>query len=125
MDGSVIVRPVVIFTRANSAEVLAEQVHEAQEAACRSHAEAEGWRVAGVYRDTGDSPNVLDREPWQALLDRVRSGGADIVMAQTADRISRDETSLVIISQAIRQAGGELRFARSKFDGRGLLGEVL
>jgi len=56
----------------------------------REHAEREGYEVAGEYRDPGYSGTVLERPGLDALRDAVEEGGIRVVLAQDADRITRN-----------------------------------
>jgi DNA invertase Pin-like site-specific DNA recombinase len=57
---------------------------------CRARAEREGWRVVAIYTDHAMSGATTMRAGYQALLSAVREGDADIVVAESLDRFSRD-----------------------------------
>jgi DNA invertase Pin-like site-specific DNA recombinase len=58
---------------------------------CRARAEREGWQVVSVFTDYALSGASTLRPGYQQLLDLIRRGGADIVLAESLDRFSRDQ----------------------------------
>ncbi len=58
---------------------------------CRARAEAEGWDVVYVFTDHEVSGDTILRQGYQTLLDVVRRGEVDIIMAEGLDRLSRDQ----------------------------------
>jgi site-specific DNA recombinase len=49
---------------------------------CRAHAEREGWSVVACFTDPAVSGSTTLRPGYQALLGAMRSGGADVVLAE-------------------------------------------
>ena len=73
---------------------------------CREHADREGWKIAGAYRDaavSGDS--VILRPGVQALLEDARRGAFEIVVAEALDRVSRDQADVAVLYKHLRFAG--------------------
>ena len=73
---------------------------------CREHAEREGWKMVGTYKDSaisGDS--VILRPGVQALLEDARRGAFEIVVAEALDRISRDQADVATLYKHLRFAG--------------------
>ncbi len=62
-----------------------------QERICRQRAEREGWLVVEMFSDHAISGSTMLRPGYQALLARLRQGGIGIVLAESLDRISRDQ----------------------------------
>jgi site-specific DNA recombinase len=60
-----------------------------QEEALREHCQQEGIEVVGVFQDQSSGAD-LHRPGLDSLLDHVADGDVDIVLAQDADRITRD-----------------------------------
>ena len=58
--------------------------------ALREHANEQGYEVIGEYRDPGYSGSSFNRPRLDALRERVANGGVSVVLAQDADRITRD-----------------------------------
>jgi DNA invertase Pin-like site-specific DNA recombinase len=57
---------------------------------CRARVEREGWQVRETFTDSATSGATTLRSGYQALLTALRSGGVDIVVAESLDRVSRD-----------------------------------
>ena len=55
---------------------------------CTERAEREGWTVTAVFSDYAISGAVRDRPGLNALIEHVRTGGAEQVMAEAIDRLS-------------------------------------
>ena len=74
---------------------------------CRARAEREGWRVEAVFSDHAISGTTLLRPGYQALLAHLRTPGADIVLAESLDRFSRDQEHIAAFYK-------QVTFARSR-----------
>ncbi len=57
---------------------------------CQVRAEREGWAVVGTFTDAAISGATTLRPGYQALLEAIRKGQLDIVLAESLDRLSRD-----------------------------------
>ncbi|MBR0662239.1 recombinase family protein [Roseomonas oryzicola] len=57
---------------------------------CNVRAEREGWSVTATYTDAAISGATTQRPGYQAMLEVLRKGQADIVLAESLDRFSRD-----------------------------------
>ncbi len=57
---------------------------------CTVRAEREGWQVVGTFSDAAISGATMLRPGYQALLETMRAGRVDIVLAESLDRFSRD-----------------------------------
>jgi DNA invertase Pin-like site-specific DNA recombinase len=86
-----------------------------QEEECRKAAEERGYEVVGVYTDTS-SQGALGQPGFSDVLQAIKDGIADIVMATAIDRLSRDATNVYIIMDDIEKAGGQLEFANQEFE---------
>ena len=72
---------------------------------CREHAEREGWKIAGAYRNaaiSGDS--VILRPGIQGLLEDARRGLFEVVAAEALDRVSRDQADVATLYKHLRFA---------------------
>ncbi|MGK7864669.1 recombinase family protein [Falsiroseomonas sp. E2-1-a4] len=58
---------------------------------CRTYAERQGWRVVEVHSDAAVSGAIRERPGYRALLDGMRAGRFEVVLAESLDRISRDQ----------------------------------
>ena len=61
---------------------------------CRVRAAREGWTVEETFTDHAISGTTLLRAGDQALLAHLRRTGADIVIAESLDRFSRDQEQI-------------------------------
>lgn len=75
---------------------------------CTERAEREGWTVTAVFSDYAISGAVRDRPGLNALIEHVRTGGAEQVMAEAIDRLSRDQEDLAGIYKRLRFAGARI-----------------
>jgi site-specific DNA recombinase len=73
---------------------------------CRERAESEGWAVAGTFSDAAISGGVRDRPGLNGLLAAVRAG--DVVVAESVDRLSRDQEDIAAIAKRVRFAGARI-----------------
>lgn len=63
---------------------------ERQREACLRHAEYKGWEVVGEYVDNSVSATKKKPRPeYQRLLEDVKAGGIDVVLAWKLDRLTR------------------------------------
>ena len=83
-----------------------------QVAMCRDRADREGWPVVAVFEDDAVSGRAgvkpHQRPGMAALLDFVANGGADQVLAESTDRISRHAGDSQFIRECVEFAGGRL-----------------
>src|SRR5207244_3167527 len=73
---------------------------------CRERADREGLPVAGVHTDSAISGAVRDRPGLNALLEAVRAG--DVVIAESVDRLSRDQEDIAAIAKRLRFIGARI-----------------
>ena len=74
-----------------STELQREASIEDQVRICRRLISDRGWQVVEVYPDMGLSGSSHLRPSYQRLLEDARRGRFDIVVAESLDRISRDQ----------------------------------
>lgn len=80
---------VVIYARYSSDQQRDASIDD-QLRICRLRAEREGWEVAEVFAGHAISGSTLLRPGYQGLLAHLRNTGADVVLAESLDRFSRD-----------------------------------
>jgi DNA invertase Pin-like site-specific DNA recombinase len=81
----------LIYLRAARAD---DEAIAMQRRACLDHhAAAQGWLVIDVFVDNGVGC-LSDRDGFNALCERVKTGQADVVLARDPDRLSRDQEAL-------------------------------
>ncbi|MDE0149983.1 MAG: recombinase family protein [Rhodospirillaceae bacterium] len=94
-----------LYARYSSDQQRAASIED-QFRVCREHAEREGWKIAGCYKDSaisGDS--VILRPGIQGLLEDARRGLFEIVVAEALDRVSRDQADVATLYKHLRFAG--------------------
>lgn len=92
------------YTRYSSS-VQNEASCEQQERLLRDYAEKHGWQIVGSYSDQAYSGSNLMRPGIQALLAAVEAGGADTILTESIDRISRNIGDLGKTWERLRYLG--------------------
>ena len=69
---------------------------------CECHAEREGWHVAARLQDQAVSGATVLRAGYQALQELVRARAVDIVLAESLDRLSRDQEHIAALFKLAR-----------------------
>src|SRR3954466_5805374 len=75
---------------------------------CREMAVARGWEVVEVYADHAISGASTLRPGYQRLLEDVRAGRCDLVLAEALDRLSRDQEHTAALFKQLSFAGVRL-----------------
>ena len=84
-----------IYSRISRDRVGAGLGVERQEADCRALAAQHGWTVATVFQDNDLSAySGKPRPGYRRLLDQVRAGHIDVILAWHTDRLHRSMTEL-------------------------------
>lgn len=94
----------VAFYARYSSDLQTDKSIEDQLRLCRVRAEAEGWHVANTYFDKALSGANMLRSGVQQLLADVRERKFDVVLAESLDRLSRDQEDIAHIYKRIRHA---------------------
>lgn len=97
----------LIYARYSSA-LQSEASIEDQVRECTNFASREGWDVAGVFQDAAVSGGVRDRPGLNALLEALAGGAADVVLAESLDRLSRDQEDIAAIFKRVVFAGARM-----------------
>tara|TARA_R110002167_G_scaffold231677_1_gene436872 strand:+ start:699 stop:2471 length:1773 start_codon:yes stop_codon:yes gene_type:complete len=72
---------------------------------CQERADREGWRVINCYTDHGISGASLMRPGVQMLMQHAADGGIDVVIAESLDRLSRDQENVAGLFKRLSFAG--------------------
>jgi DNA invertase Pin-like site-specific DNA recombinase len=72
---------------------------------CRERAAREGWQVADSYSDRSVSGASLIRPGIQALMEDAQARRFDVVLAESLDRISRDQEDIAGVYKRLSFAG--------------------
>ncbi len=75
---------------------------------CRERATREGWTIVDSYSDRSISGASLIRPGIQDLLEDVSAGIYDIVLAESLDRISRDQEDIAGVYKRLKLAGVQI-----------------
>ena len=75
---------------------------------CSQHAEREGWTVGEAFPDYAISGAVRARPGLNALLEAVSAGRGDVVLAESIDRLSRDQEDIARIFKQVSFAGARI-----------------
>lgn len=97
----------LIYARYSSA-LQSEASIEDQVRECTNFASREGWDVAGVFQDAAVSGGVRDRPGLNALLAALAAGAGDVVLAESIDRLSRDQEDIAAIFKRVVFAGARM-----------------
>ena len=89
--------------QARSGYSLAQQID-----ALRAYAEREGYEVVEEVRDPGESGASLERPGMDRVRDLVEAGSVSVVLAQDADRISREPVHRAILDEEMERHGARL-----------------
>jgi site-specific DNA recombinase len=100
-----IITKIAIYARYSS-DRQSERSIEDQVRLCRERAAREGWTVVDVFPDFALSGATRDRPGLNAMLSRI--GEFDIILAESLDRISRDQEDVAAIWKRVEFAGCRL-----------------
>ena len=88
MEG-ISMKRVLLYARYSSDQQSATSIAD-QQRLCREYVEKCGWQIAGEYSDAAISGATLLRPGFQALMRVALAGSADVVLAESLDRFSRN-----------------------------------
>ena len=75
---------------------------------CRARADREGWSIAEIFTDHAISGATVLRPGYQAMLAYLRKPGADVVLAESLDRFSRDQEHIAAFFKQASFAGARI-----------------
>ena len=81
---------------------------EDQVRVCRRRMEQEGWTPGPVYSDHAVSGASHLRPGFQAMLEGARSGAFDVLLAESLDRLSRDQEHVAGLFKTLSYHGVQL-----------------
>ncbi|WP_425364940.1 recombinase family protein [Georhizobium profundi] len=64
---------------------------------CQKRIDLEGWQLTEVYADHGISGATLSRPGYRKLTEDARNGAFDILLAESIDRLSRDQEHIAAL----------------------------
>ena len=72
---------------------------------CREFAERQGWQIINCYTDHGISGASLIRPGVQMLMQDAAAGKFEIILAESLDRLSRDQEDIAHVHKRLSFAG--------------------
>ena len=75
---------------------------------CEERTAREGWKLAQTYTDQAISGASLIRPGIQALMNDAMAGKFDVILAESLDRLSRDQEDIAGIYKRLRFAGVQI-----------------
>ena len=84
---------VVIYARYSSDKQSDHSIDD-QFHLCKSYAEKQGWKITNLYSDKAISGATSNRPDYHYLLEDIKHGKFDIVLAESLDRLSRDQEDI-------------------------------
>lgn len=98
----------IIYIRVSSAAQVEGTSLDTQEADCRAFAARNGYTVAALFRDEGESAKTADRPGLQQSLEFVKRHKPDAYIVHKIDRLSRNTTDGLTIKAKLKASGTEL-----------------
>lgn len=83
----------------------------------REHSVKNGYDVIAEYKDIGFTGTNITRPSLTQLLQDVKAGQVDVVIAKAVDRLARGVRPLSAIMDVLDQAHCELEFVEDSYDG--------
>jgi site-specific DNA recombinase len=108
----------VLYCRVSTADQVKNLSLPTQETACREYAEREGYDVAEVFVDRGESAKTTDRPEFQRMLAycRKQKGHIHAVIVYALTRFSRNNADHHAIAALLRGQGVALRSVTEPID---------
>jgi site-specific DNA recombinase len=106
---------VAIYCRVSTAKQEDNTSLDTQLAACRAKAKENGWQIVAEFREV-DSGTALYRKEWGRLIELIRSGGVDVVLAYDLDRLTREQRQLGYLDYDLAKIGGRIELVTSEYE---------
>lgn len=95
-----------IYTRIAAQEAGQERLSlREQRTGAEEYARARGWRVTGIYQDTGYSGRRLGRPALTRLLADARAGAFDVVIVWRLDRLMSGTAPMLRLLERLERRG--------------------
>lgn len=109
-----------IYVRVSTEDQVKGYSIDRQIRACHDKAEAEGYQVAKVYQDLGESAKTAKRPDFQAMMEAVRKASkknrVQAIIIDNLDRFMRNLRELLNFEYELRQLGVRLLSASEDID---------
>lgn len=101
----------VIYVRVSTKEQVSNLSLPTQLRACREYAEREGWEVAEIFEDAGESAKTVDRPNFSKMLHYCADNKRTIqfVLVHSLSRFSRNTSDHAVVRTLLRKLGITLR----------------
>jgi site-specific DNA recombinase len=108
----------VIYCRVSTKEQTKNLSLPVQEKACRDYCEREGYEVAAIFVDEGESAKTIDRPKFKELLAfcREKKKRVGVVVVNSISRFSRDKYGHAIVRTLLSKLNITLRSATEPID---------
>lgn len=101
-------RLAIIYVRVSTDDQVRGYSLRQQLEACRAWCEREGYEVLEEVEDAGHSAAYLERPGLDRVRDLVETGGVSVVVAQDADRITREPIHRALLDEEMDRSGTRL-----------------
>jgi site-specific DNA recombinase len=108
----------LIYCRVSTKEQTKNLSLPVQEKACRDYCEREGYEVAAIFVDEGESAKTIDRPRFQELLAfcRNKKNRVGVVVVNSISRFSRDNYGHALVRTLLSKLNITLRSATEPID---------
>ena len=100
--------PAIIYIRVSSGPQVEGTSLATQEADCRGWCARNGYAVAAVYRDEGETAKIIDRPALMDAVAHVKKGGVGAMVVWKFERFARTTEDGLIVRAAMRRHGCRL-----------------
>jgi site-specific DNA recombinase len=104
-----------IYCRVSTAKQEDNTSLPTQLAGCRAKANENGWHIVAQFEEV-DSGTALYRKEWSRLIELIRSGSIDVVLAYDQDRLTRDQNQVEYLVHELDKVGGRIELVHGDFD---------
>src|SRR4030095_11633203 len=108
----------VIYCRVSSKEQTKNLSLPTQEKACREYCFREGYEIAGIFIEEGESAKTADRKKLKELIAfcNEKKNRVDVLVVNSVSRFSRDRYAHVTVRTILSKRGITLRSATEPID---------
>jgi len=112
------VKRAVVYVRVSSQDQVHNLSLDTQEKHCRDLCARQGWQVARVFREEGESAKTADRTELRVLLSHIAEARprVDFVVMYDTKRFMRNWVEYAILKDSLKKLGAELRYVALEVD---------
>ena len=103
----------VAYVRVSSEEQVSNNSLDTQERECRGYVNRQGWKLARIFRDEGESAKTLNRPALRELAEycRKQKGKVEFVVVWKLDRLARNQHDFHCFKALLASFGVAVRSA--------------